>query len=162
MGWSQDRFRALLADQTFDMSIDAGLRAVGAYKSLDYAEAEAFRAARPTPMDLPNFASVARLGIGRFNWGMDAMKGWLRRNYPPREMVSAMISVTETPPPMVSEIRSRAMDVSLPVLARRRAEAKIEANKKRERCRGRSGPVEYVAPKMLAARLGSHRERQCL
>ena len=43
------------------------------------------------------------------------------------------------------------MDVSLPVLARRRAEAKIEANRERERSRGRSGPVEYVAPKMLAA-----------
>ena len=82
---------------------------------------------------------------------MDAMKGWLRRNYPPHEMVSAMTPATETPPPMVSEIRSRAMDVSLPVLARRRAEAKIEANRERERSRKRSGPVEYVAPKMLAA-----------
>ena len=67
MGWSQDWFRALLADQTFDMSIDTinldyvGLRAVGAYESLGYGEAEAFRAARPTPMDLPNFASVARM-----------------------------------------------------------------------------------------------------
>ena len=45
MGWSQDRFRALLADQTFDMSIDTinlahvGLHAVGAYESLGY-EAE--------------------------------------------------------------------------------------------------------------------------
>ena len=76
------------------------------------------------------------------------MKGWLRRNYPSHEMVSAMTPATETPPPMVSEIR--AMDVSLPVLARRRAEAKIEANKERERSRGRSGLVEYVA-KMLAA-----------
>ena len=104
-------------------------------------------------MHLPDFASVGRLGIGRFNRGMDAMKGWLRRNYPPHEMVSAMTPATETPPAMVSEIRSRAMDVSLPVLARRRAEAKIEANKnkERERFRGRSGPVEYVAPKMLAA-----------
>ena len=62
-----------------------------------------------------------------------------------------MTPATETPPPMVSEIRSRAMDVSLPV----RAEAKIEANRERERSRGRSGPVEYVAPKMLAALLRS-------
>ena len=37
------------------------------------------------------------------------------------------------------------MDVSLPVFARRRAEAKIEATRERERSRGRSGPVEYVA-----------------
>ena len=151
MGWSQDRFRALLADQTFDMSIDTinlahvGLHALGAYESLAYGEAEAFRAAHPTPMDLPDFASVERLGIGRFNRGMDAMKGWLRRNYPPHQMVSAMTPATETPPPMVSEIRSRAMDVSLPVLARRRAEAKMEANRERERSRARSGPVEYVA-----------------
>ena len=157
MGWSQDRFRALLADQTFDMSIDTinlahvGLRAVGAYESLAYGEAKAFRAAHPTPIDVPDFASVGRLGIGRFNHGMDAMKGWLRRNCPPHEMVSAMTPATETPPPMISEIRSRAMDVSLPVLARRRAEAKIEANTERERSRGRSGPVEYVAPKMLAS-----------
>ena len=80
MGWSQDRFRALLADQTFDIIIDTinlahvGLHAVGAYESLGYGEAEAFRAAHPTPMDIHNFASVARLGIGRFNRGMDAMK----------------------------------------------------------------------------------------
>ena len=63
MGWSQDRFRALLADQTFDMSIDTinlahvRLRGVGAYESLAYGEAEAFRAAHPTPMDLPDFTS---------------------------------------------------------------------------------------------------------
>ena len=157
LGWSQDRFRALLADQTLDMSIDTinlahvGLHALETYESLAYDEAEAFRAAHSTPMALPDFVSVGRLGIGRFNRGMGAMKGWLRRNYPPHEMVSAMTPATETPPPMVSEIRSRAMDVSLPVLARRRAEAKIEANRERERSRGRSGPVEYVAPKMLAA-----------
>ena len=119
MGWSQDWFRDLLADQTFDMSIDTinlahvGLRGLGAYENLAYGEAEAFRAAHPTPMDLPNFASVGRLGIPRFNRGMDAMN-----NYPPHEMVSAMTPATETPPSMVSEIRSRAMDVSLPVLAR--------------------------------------------
>ena len=48
----------------------------GAYESLAYGEAEDFRAAHPTPMDLSNFASVGRLGgIGRFNRKMDAMKG---------------------------------------------------------------------------------------
>ena len=83
MGWSQDRFRALLADQTFAMSIDSinlahvGLHALGAYESLAYGEAEAFRAAHPTPMDLPDFASVGRLGIGRFNRRMDATKAQL-------------------------------------------------------------------------------------
>ena len=61
------------------------------------------------------------------------------------------VEVIPGPPIYPTSKGAGAMDVSLPVLARRRAEAKIEANRERERSRGRSGPLEYVAPKMLAA-----------
>ena len=117
MGWSQDRFRALLADQTFDMSIDTinlahvGLHAVGAYESLAYGEAEAFRAA--TPMDLSNFASVGRLGIGRFNRGMDAMKPLLEGEPWPRSRPTG-----RAPPPKripVRQMRATPAALDAPV-----------------------------------------------
>ena len=74
------------------------------HESLACGEAEGFRAADSTPMDLPDFASVGRLGIGRFNRRMDAMKGWLRRNYPPHNMVSAVTLATETSPILISKV----------------------------------------------------------
>ena len=138
MGWSQDRFRALLADQTFDMSIDTislahVLRAVGAHESLGYGEAEA--GGTPNAYGHPQFRLCGAVGYRSIQ----------PRNGCYERLAKAQLSsprdapATETPPPMVSEIRSRVMDVSLPVLAGRRAEAKIEANRERERSRGRLG-----------------------
>ena len=67
MGWSQDRFRALLADQTFNMSIDTinlaqvGLHAVGAYEGLACSKGEAFRAA-PDTYGPPQFRLCGTVG----------------------------------------------------------------------------------------------------
>ena len=59
--------------------------------------AEAFRAA-PDAYGPLQFRLCGAVGYRSIQPRMDAMKGWLRRNYPPRKMVSALTPSTQTPP----------------------------------------------------------------